>query len=187
MSTPEINRIEKVSNLLVTCHSILSSRYLRRAFLLNLISTLFSAVLAILIFAPQELLSKINPTGFDNTMFMGCLAAVLFLLSLVEMKVAWKEKGSFHKDAANAYSRVKLEIRASYRDGKIDDAKMQDISTKYSLIGEMHPPVPDDQFVKLKKKHKLKIEVSKYLDKNPAANIFLVHIKLWIRDNCKWL
>jgi len=43
--------------------------------------------------------------------------------------------------------------------------------------------VPEREFLIQKRRHKLKIALSKHLDTHPSASLLLTRIKFWIKDN----
>jgi hypothetical protein len=85
------------------------------------------------------------------------------------------------------YSEVKRE--AGYllaSSGVIATREFQRVADRYDMASDVGTGIPERDFLKLKRKHKLKIEISKLLDTRPAANIALTKLQLSLRDNWPW-
>jgi len=143
----------------------------------------FSAWLSAIVFAGEVVISYLNPTDIDNSIFVGMVSVSIFVISLIQMKTDWKQKSEAHKEAVKSYSQIKLQLAALLSQQVITNADYEASREKYMSIGSFSTPIPDAQFLRLKKKHKLKVELSKLLGQFPGASLFLLRLKIWWRDN----
>ena len=119
-----------------------------------------------------------------SQIFLGLLALATFGISLVDLKVDWKAKSSSHKEAAAAYAKFKADSGAILSDAEsANEEQFRDLTRDYSKIGEYVVSIPDDKFNKLKKRHLIKVEVSRTLSEKPGRSIWRILLELWWRDN----
>jgi hypothetical protein len=185
LSQSELERIKRVSDQLVTAHSVLRDRYARRAFFIDITilgSTLWLTAMA---FVNPEIGVELTPHGLSKDLWLGLLSVVAFFLSIVQIRVDWKGKEYAHARACEAYSSVKRETVNLLAQEKFDELEYKRILDKYESAGTLSIPIPEAEFNTLKSKHKIKVEISRYLDDKPAASPTLLKIKLWCRDNIR--
>lgn len=60
----------------------------------------------------------------------------------------------------------------------LDKAALQ-----YRLVSDTLIQIPENDFLRLKRKHLIKVEISRQLDTAPGTSIFLLSLRLWFRDN----
>jgi hypothetical protein len=53
------------------------------------------------------------------------------------------------------------------------------------MAGSLGVEIPEKDFLKQKRRHLLKIEISKHLATHPSASLMLFRFQLWRRDNLK--
>ena len=105
---------------------------------------------------------------------------------MVQVKVDWKGQADKHMQALAMYAAVKREcsyLLASER--VLPKHECHNVLAKYEMAGSLGVEIPEKDFLKQKRRHLLKIEISKYLDTHPSASILLVRFQLWRRDNHK--
>ena len=180
----ELRRMHRVADMLVSCHSMLRDQYAKYSLLLNLSALLVSLWLVGMVFVDPVIGSYLTPGQFDPKVFLGLLALATFGLSLTDLKVDWKGKASSHEQAAVAYAMLKADAAAVLSDAEaISEEQFRDLARDYSKIGEFVVPIPESKFNKLKKKHLMKVEVSRILSNKPGRNIWCILLSLWWRDN----
>lgn len=183
----EIDRIRRVSDLMCTAHSVLSERYRTYSMLLSLAVLLLSAWLAAMALANPKYVSILTPKNLDSELWMGLLALFTFGLTIIELKIDWKSLAVAHHTSRDLYADAKREaviFKAENR--KPEQADFFRINSRYEQANAAGISVPDKHFLKLKRKHQLKVEVSKKLDKSPGSSIFLLRVGIIIRDNWPW-
>ena len=187
MTKSELQRIKRVSEQLVTAHSLLRDRYARRAFVIDITilgSTLWLTAMALV----NPIIGvELTPTGLTKDLWLGILSVVAFFLSIVQIRVDWKGKENAHARACDAYASVKRETVNLLAQEQFDGLEYKRILDKYESAGTLSIPIPEAEFTKLKGKHKIKMEISNFLNEKPAASVWLLRMRLWCRDNKWWL
>jgi hypothetical protein len=186
-SRDEIERIRRVADQLCTAHAALRDRYGFRALFLDIVILLLSAWLTSIAFVDPRLNQWLVPLKLDPTLWIGLLGALTFGLTLIQLKTDWKGRSEAHKRSFGMYSEVKRE--AGYllaSSSEISPREFQRLAARYDMASDVGTGVPESRFLPLKRRHKIKVEISKVLDTKPAANIALTRFKLFIRDNLPW-
>lgn len=182
----ELERIHRVSDMLVTMHSALRDEYARRSTIVDCFLFGSSIILVALIFMDPALLNWLPLSATGSRIVLGVFALITFFLSLVVFRVDWKARSESHRYAAQVYSQIKLEcgqILGGF--DSIADSEIQKLFVRYTDLGRICVAVPEGSFLRLKKKHKIKIALSKYLDENPGASLLLLRLKIWFADTFK--
>lgn len=182
----EIQRIRDVADMLCTAHAILRDRFARRSFLLDLSILGLATWLAALAFVEPRIDLSLTPFGIDPQIWTGLLAVLTCALSVLQIKVDWKGKSEAHRRSLEAYSEVKREagyLLASHEELSNDACRR--VLDRYDMASAVGAPIPENKFLRTKRRHKSKVAISKYLDENPSASITLTRIRFWIRDNLR--
>jgi len=185
-SRSEIARIREVSDMLCTGHASLRDRFQRRALLLDFSIFAISIWLVSLAFVEPRINLSLTPFNLDPPLWSGLLAILALLLSVLQIKVDWKGRSDAHRRSLEVYSEVKREagyLLASCAEP--DEDSCQRIFSRYDLASSVGIAIPESEFLTQKRRHKLKISLSKYLDERPSASIPLTRLKLWLRDNVR--
>jgi hypothetical protein len=141
-----------------------------------------SAWLVALAFVEPRINLTLTPHGLDPQVWTGLLAVAVFGLSIVQLRVDWKGRADAHARALDSYAEVKRDaglLLASKQE--ITEAACQPVFARYGSAGVIS--IPESEFLVQKRKHLLKVAVSKHLDKHPAASPFLTGLRFWFRDN----
>ena len=182
----ELQRIRRVSDMLISMHSVFRDEYTRKSIAVDCALFASSIILAALVFVDPALLGWLPLSAFGSRVLIGVFALVTFFLSLVTLRVDWKSKAELHKRAAEAYSHIKLECQELLITfNTASDTEIQKLLTRYRDLSEICVAVPEGSFLRLKNKHKLKVAFSKYLDDNPGACLPLLKLKIWFADTFK--
>lgn len=182
----ELKRIKRVADMVVTAHAFLKERYLAFSLISDVLLFTCAAILCIITFADRAILAKYF--GIRYTLFIGILAIVSFIYSFISNQLGWKVKAEKHKVAFEKYMDLKFECADILK--RIDEGETIDINRfleKYYTLTPCIISIPEKLFLKCKKHHILKVFISKYIDEHPGVFIPLLKMKLWIRDNCKFL
>ena len=182
----ELERVKRVSDMLITMHSVLRDGYSRRSIAVDCALFASSIILVALVFMDPVLLDWLPLSAFGSRVLLGAFALVTFFLSLVIFRVDWKSKAELHKRAAEAYSHIKLECQELLITfNTASDTEIQKLLVRYRDLGQICVPIPEGSFLRLKNKHKLKVALSKYLDDNPGTCLLLLKLKIWFADTFK--
>ena len=182
----ELERVKRVSDMLITMHSVLRDEYSRKSIAVDCALFASSIILAALVFMDPLLLGWLPLSATGSRVLLGVFALVTFFLSLVIFRVDWKSKAELHKRAAEAYSHIKLECnKLLIPFNTTADTEIHKLLTRYSDLGEICVAVPEGSFLRLKNKHKFKVALSKYLDNNPGVCLQLLKLKIWFAGTFK--
>ena len=180
----ELERIRRVSDMLCAGHAGLRDHFARRALTLDLAILALSTWLVALAFVQPQINLSLTPFSLDPTLWVGLLAIMTFLLSVVQMKVDWKGLSDAHTRSCALYASVHREagyVLAGAVDS--DDQACRQLIERFDLAGVVGIGIPENQFLAQKRRHLMKKAISKYLDTHPAASIFLTRTRFWFRDN----
>lgn len=181
------NELEKTAHRVdqsLTGHSILRDEFARWAFVLDLALLVLSAVIAFLAVASDGLKDQLMPSIFHGDTPLSVLALLIFIVSTAQWRVGWKEKSASHGEAANALARFKHELSKTLGGTvPVTDKILEEYLTRYQYIAESIAKIPERDFLRLKKAHKEKVEISKLIDKYPGASVCMLKIKVFLRDN----
>lgn len=180
----ELKRIRRVSDMMITAHAMLKERLSVLSMLSDIFLFSCSLILAIVVFADQNLLIKYF--GTNHSLWIGIFSILAFIFSFIASLLDWKVLAEKHKYAFKAY--MDLKFASNDLINKIQDNVHADIGRfleRYYVITPTIISIPERSFLECKRKHVVKVFISKYLDDHPATSIFLLKIKIWLRDNCK--
>lgn len=175
----ELERIRRVSDMLVSMHSILRDEYSRKSIVVDCSLFGSSIILVALVFVDPLLLGWLPLSATASRILLGVFALVIFFISLVIFRVDWKSRSELHKYAAEMYSNIKLEsqeILATFESAS--DVDIQRLLIRYKYLGQICVAIPDSSFLRLKNKHKTKVAISKYLDDNPGASLWVLRLRI---------
>ncbi len=175
----EVERIFRVSDMLVTAHANLREKYGRRALILDLVILGISVWLTAVVFIEPRLSFKLTPFHFDPHVFVGLLGVLTLFLSILQLRVDWKGLSDAHRRAFDLYAEVKNECRYLLSsDGALSRERCQHALATFELSSDVGRQIPEKEFLKQKRKHLQKVEISRYLDTHPGASILLLKIRL---------
>jgi hypothetical protein len=182
----EIERIRRVADQLCTAHAALRDRFAARQFAIDIIVLLLSAWTASMGFLDARLMHWLIPPHLDSQLWIGLLGSSTFGLTLIQFKADWGGRSESHQRSFRMYSEVKRE--AGYllaNSQEISAQHFQRLVDRYDMASEVGTGVPEKDFLALKRLHKLKVAISKTLDEKPGSSLWLIKIKLILRDNWK--
>lgn len=180
-SIKEIKRLERVIDMILTMHCVLQDRYKRRAFIMDLVLLVASFLLLSLSFADQRFLHWIGMYPEIALQNGRIFAVVIFIVSLFNLRVNWKEKVAKHSRARDELIRLKGETRKI----KLSKENSSELFEEYRQLCNLTMgglcPIPEKQFNKLKAKHIRKVELSKMISSYPGCPIWGLRIGLFFK------
>jgi hypothetical protein len=184
---PELERLRqelRVTDMMLTMHSILRDRLRRKALLLDLIILAGSAVMCATSFIDRAVLESSTAIGLSVAGVRGITAVSLFVVSLFSLRLDWKERAGRHSKACEALARLKSGIRAWIGRGPLSGGEGTASSREpdYQAVMAQIEPIPESRFVALKAAHKRKVILSRMVDEHPAAPIWFLRVRLFARD-----
>ncbi|NPE28133.1 SLATT domain-containing protein [Methanococcoides sp. SA1] len=191
----EIKQLEDKANMMRDMHSYQFQKYEYISKVFSLVIIVLSAIVSILAIADPTIFS-IDRNYVDNFRnLIAILAFIIFLISLYDKIYGINEKAGKHEQAVKVMTDFIVECN-NIRKLEIDSCgkdeiklKVDSLQTQYSLINQMNPfpVISDEDFVKAKKKHLLKVEISKKLSNNPHEKIDDYVNKRWLINALKWI
>lgn len=178
----EIARALRVADQLVTAHSCLRDSFGWKALVLDLLILGASIWLVAAAFLDPAIAGYFTIPGLTARMTIGLAAVATFILSIFQLLVDWKQKSSRHAEAAKAYVNVKFKLNDVLRLVSPSQGIIDQALAAYKAVGGKHISVPERDFNRLKRKHLLKVRVSKMLDATPGAGIVLIRLRIFCHD-----
>lgn len=179
----ELERIRRVSDQLCSGHAGLRDRYLRRAVVLDLLILAASTWLVALSFVAPSVNKELAPFGIQPNIWVGVLGTATFFLTIVQIKTDWKSRADAHRRTLEMYAEVKREAGYMLANEVFDELDFRRVLSRYDLVSAVGVEIPESEFLRQKKRHKMKVELSRYLDDSPFSSLSIVRFKLWVRDN----
>jgi hypothetical protein len=183
----ELERIRRVADQLCTAHAVMRDRFKRRAFGPDLAILLLSTWLTALAFVDPRFHQWLVPLQIDARLWIGLIGVLTFCLTLVQLQTDWRRRSEAHGRSFSMYSEVKREAGYLLASSEgIVAREFQRVADRYDMASDVGTGIPERDFLKLKRRHKLKVEISKLLDARPGASIALTKLRLILRDNSPW-
>lgn len=182
----EIARIRSVADMLCTGHANLRDRYTRYSLVLDLSILALATWLSALAFVQPRINVSLSPFHIDPQIWSGSLAVATLFLSILQIKVDWKRLADAHGRTLDIYAEVKREAGYLLASGKVlDQESCGRVIARYDMASATGVGIPESEFLPQKRRHRIKVAISKHLDEHPASSIPLTFFKLWLRDNFK--
>jgi hypothetical protein len=179
----ELERIHRVSDILCTGHAGLRDRFARRALLLDLSVLGLSTWLVALAFVEPRINISLTPVSMDPQLWGGLLAVFVFFLTIVQLKTDWKGRSDAHNRTMELYAEVKREAGYMLASGLVEEVACRRVLARYDMASAVGVDIPERDFLPQKRRHNLKIALSKHLDHFPSASLWLTKIRFWFKDN----
>ena len=170
---------------MITMHAIMHDRNQRSGLFFDVLQLLFSTILVSMVFVDPEILSLVKLSTHETSLILGISVIITFFISLVILRVNWKEKSARHGHARDILSRLKFECREILNSNKKDNQQVvKEFFKTYSISITDLIKIPESKFNKLKAAHKRKIEFSKFLDQHPKPP-YLISRFLFLIESLK--
>ena len=180
-----ITRTRQTADMLCTAHAGLRDRYRLRALVLDVIILVLSVFLVAQTFADRQVKDALNLFSLDLSLWLGLLATGVFALSVVQLRVDWKARAGAHSKSFSLYAEVKRELGYLLDSETIDEEAASRILARYDLAADIGATISESEFLRQKRRHKVKVHISKHLDDHPGASIPLIRLKLFLRDSLR--
>jgi hypothetical protein len=183
----ELERIRRVADQLCTAHASMRDRFRRRAFGLDLTVLLLSAWLTALAFVDPRFHQWLVPLQIDAQLWIGLIGVLTFCLTLIQLQMDWRRRSEAHGRSFSMYSEVKREAGYLLASSEVIAVReFQRVAVRYDMASDVGTGIPEHDFLRLKRRRKLKVKISKLLDTRPGASIALTKLQLILRDNSPW-
>ena len=134
-----------------------------------------------MVFVQPHIAVALSPKQIPSDIWIGLLSILAFALSLIQLQVNWKGRAQLYRQAASSLSAFVKEHR--HLANTSSELQAEAALTRYSALTDSLEPIPEHQFLALKKKHRLKVELSRLLDDHPGASLMLWRLSIALRDN----
>jgi hypothetical protein len=180
----ELERIKRVSDMLCTAHAGLQDEFTRRALFAELLTLASSTWLIALVFVEPRISVRLTPPGFDPQVWIGLLSTATFFLTILQIRMDWRGRADAHCRSLAMYAEVKRECGYLLASApSISQAECQRLLARYDMATDVGIKVPERAFLKYKRRHLMKVAISKHLDAHPGTSPLLFRLRLWKRDN----
>ena len=174
-------RMLRVADQACTAHAILRDKYRRLYVGLDCVTLLMLTWILMMVFVQPEIAVQLSPSFVNQTIWIGILSFLVFVLTFVQFVVDWRGCCQDHHQAVVALSAFVKEYRA--KKNSVDMILLDKAALQYRLVSDTLIQIPENDFLRLKRKHLIKVEISRQLDTAPGTSIFLLSLRLWFRDN----
>lgn len=175
----DVQRYERVSDMMLTMHSLLRDRFSFRARLFDISLLVVAVILCSLTFLDPALIDFFKIDPMVTRVVIGICAIGVFLLSVVSLRVEWKERAARHQQACKILAEIKTQARNLANSGELSDTtEVHEFLRTASERMRVLPEVPDSEFLRLKARHLQKMEISRYLSSYPGVPIWLLRLRL---------
>ncbi|EFL52355.1 hypothetical protein DesfrDRAFT_0844 [Solidesulfovibrio fructosivorans JJ]] len=181
----EIERVKRVADMTCSAHAFLRDKYYFKSTLLDLVVVSISTWIIALVFVEPKINIILTPWHIEPIIWVGLLSILSFFFSLLQFIINWKEKYNLHKAAVDIFAELKNDARTLLLTvpSEIDEEKFNYFCQKAVDASKKSPPIPERIFLKMKKRHLIKIAISKHLDMHPNSSIAIFKFKMFIEDN----
>jgi hypothetical protein len=170
--------------MLCSGHAALRDRYSRRALLLDVTILGLSTWLVALAFVQPRISVSLTPFRVDPALWVGLLAIGTFFLSLIQIKVDWKKRSDAHRLSCSMYADVHREVGYALASANESaEEEYRRLLARYDMATASSVELQERAFLPQKKRHMLKIAISKRLDTHPGSSIVLIRVRFWLKDN----
>jgi hypothetical protein len=181
----EISRIRRVSDMLCTGHAGLRDRYARRGLVLDLSILGLSTWLVALAFVEPRINISLTPFHMDPQLWGGLLAVGTFFLTIVQLKTDWKGRSEAHARTLDLYAEVKREAGYLLASDLLEEDAVRRVLSRYDIASAVGVAMPENDFLPQKRRHLVKVALSKRLDQFPGSSLWLARLRLWFRNNLR--
>jgi hypothetical protein len=81
------------------------------------------------------------------------------------------------------HSAVKREAGYVLATGSRDNDKSRRVFDRYDMASDLSVPIPEKDFLRQKRRHRIKVHISKHLDSHPYSSLVLIRLRHWWMDN----
>jgi hypothetical protein len=168
-----------IIDMMVSMHSELSSIYKKRIIILDIFLIISSIILLTFVFADQSYLCNLGIKETNAKIILGFSSIVVSCLSLLSYVINWRSKNICHAQAYRTLIELKNEWRIFlFNKESINYENTTRLEEKTNLILNQCISIDDKVFNRLKKKHYMKVTLSKAISDNPNLPLFYIKYNL---------
>lgn len=184
-SASSIKRRQRIVDMMLSIHSTLRDRYASWATWLDLVILGGSIVLTATLLLDPRILVYLGVSDDGARLVLAVTSALVFFLSIVVLRVDWKQQSARHQQAAALLADLKARGRLAV-DSPIA-AMTEEYARLYDYAMAVCVPIPESAFLPLKAKHLRKIALSKAIDSHPNVPVWVLRLRLaWSDSKSVW-
>lgn len=174
-----MDHLYRIADQMLTMHSVLRDRNHRRALFIDLLILGISMLLVAAVFADEQILTLVGISEDFSKYVIGFSSLGVFFLSLVTLRIDWKQQSARHQDAHLKLAALKAKFQEWKGESVPDETeRTRELMKEYGLVMKAIPPIPESKFNGLKAIHLRKVELSKALSHNPGASARLLSLRI---------
>jgi hypothetical protein len=178
----ELERQKKVLSMMMTAHSVLKGRYSSLSTFFDVFLIIASAILNVVVFLDESFIKK--HTGLDpatQKVIAGFASVAVFTISIILLRVRWREKAEDHAKAVDQLFQLMQESRriSNLQSEKVKEETFAKFNDRYTDVLSSIAQIPDRRFNSLKMIHNRKVELSKMIERYPGSRLIILKIKLF--------
>lgn len=182
MEKPNFEKLHKrkdIIDMMTSMHSELSYMYKTRMLILDVLLIITTIILLTFVFADQSFLVNFGINENRAKIILGLSSIFVSCFSLLSYIIDWRGKKICHDQAFKTLLGLKSEWRIYLlNEESINFDSAIKLEEKTDLILSQCMPIDDKIFNKLKKKHYMKVALSKAISNNPNLPLFLLKLQL---------
>ena len=159
----ELKKLLKKSEVSREAHFMIANTLKFRSKALHSFILIASSIVAILTFSSYESFTLLIP-GLNEEAFKlgaGILASLTFILAVMEEYVNWREASQKHEDAGRQLTSLIREGGGLIKSESLSPTNLESFRSKYIMLHESFPSIPNKFFLKSKQKNLMKIAIFK--------------------------
>lgn len=167
-------------------HFSIFRRASRLKSLLHSLILIGSCTVAILTFADVKIFLSWIPTLSDSNyrLATGTFAGLVFILTILEEYLRLDAKAVSHEAVGKQLTSYIRKIRKQEEIEEISKEDIEKFINEYISIFENAPVISDKVFLKEKRNHKIKKDISDKINKTPYMNITFYIIRMRLEQYC---
>lgn len=178
MQESEIERLHRVADMLLSMHSTLRDEFNRQELLLNCSLLAAAVILNGFVFVDDGTLKTLGFQPAAAKVGIGLTSIVVFLISVIELRVGWSEAANNHNEAVKKLATLKGKFRLHFGHEKKDAIEAKQLADECTNIFAELIAIPEADFVRLKHKHLKKKLLSDMVSQNPGIPLWRFKLAL---------
>lgn len=178
MTLKEIEDHYRIIDQTLSGHAYLRDRYKRSALGADLLLFASSIGLCAMVFIDADSLAKIGISPLEARWIIGLCSLTNFFISIVVLRVDWKERSEKYRQSCVTLGGLKAACRTLIKQETATPEECDKLGGECAAGLSCVPEIPEKLFPKLKAHHLRKVALSKLVDANPGAPVWILRARL---------
>ena len=181
----EVSRQYRVLDQMISMHSMLRNRCDSRAFFVDVVLIACSVIFCATTFICDDTITKTGLPIDVTRRALGVAAIAAFFASIVSFRVNWKGIAAEHARGVDKLTKVIALFREKRSSDKTWPTESLPVLSKaYWDVMDNTVPIPEKFFLSLKRRHLVKVEISKLSSKRPGCPLWILRAALLCKSVC---